>query len=121
MQERHSERRETLGYWPVEDTDSGEAVGLVTNLNEEGVQVHSRHGFSKGQVLTIRIEASTGPAGASPIALLVENAWCRASGVPGLYHAGFKVVGISDRARRGIKNLLQAFSYPAPGPGWTKE
>jgi len=112
---RQRERRETLAYWPVEDMEKGEAVGLVTNLSEDGIQIHSKHDFRKGQVLTIRIAVDARLSGTNQICLVVENVWCRTSGLKTLYHAGFKIVDISEAATRGLRNLLAAFSYPAPG------
>lgn len=112
---RNRERRETLGYWPAEDAENGQAVGLVTNLTEEGLQIHSRHGFLKKQVLTVRIKVDAIPAGKDTISLVIENVWSRPSGVPGLYHAGFKVLAASTKAKRSLRNLFKAFSYAAPG------
>lgn len=113
---RHAERRETLAYWPAEDDEKGESVGLVTDLSEEGICVHGVHGFTKGQMLTLRIAVDKKMSGTSHITLRVRNAWSRASAVPGLYHAGFKIVEISDEARKAIRNLLQSFSYAIPRP-----
>jgi hypothetical protein len=111
---RHTDRRETLAHWPAQDAANGESVGLVTNLSEKGVEIHSKHGFTKGQTLTIRIAVDAKLSGTDSISLVVENIWCRASGVPDLFHAGFKIVDISDRAKRALVNLMQAFSYLAP-------
>lgn len=112
---RHLERRETLGYWPAEQEGTGESVGLVTDLSNEGVQIHSKHRFVKGQKLTLRIVVDPKLGGTDHITLTVENAWCRTSGVPDLFHAGFKIVSISEAAREHLHRLLEAFSYPAPG------
>jgi hypothetical protein len=112
--QRHFDRRETLAYWPVQDTVKGEAVGLVTNINEKGIEIHSNHGFTKGQMLTIRIAVDARLCGTDHISLVVENVWCRASGFAGLFHAGFKIVDISDMAKRALRNLMAAFSYLAP-------
>ena len=98
--QRHVDRRETLAHWPAQDTDTGEAVGLVTNLSEKGIEIHSKHGFTKGQMLTIRMAVDAKLCGTDHISMVVENVWCRASGVAGLFHAGFKIVDISDRAKR---------------------
>ena len=111
---RHFDRRETLAYWPVQNAANGEAVGLVTNLNEKGIEIHSVHGFALGQMLTIRIAVDARLSGTDHISLVVENVWCRTSGIPPLYHAGFKIVDISDRAKRALRNLMAAFSYSAP-------
>jgi hypothetical protein len=118
---RHIERRETLAYWPAKDTEKGEAVGLVSDLTEEGIQLHSKHDFGKGEMLNIRIMVDAKLTGADHLSLIIKNVWCRASGVPGLYHAGFQIVDISDTARRILRNLLQAFSYPEPSHGYHEE
>ena len=110
--QRHIERRETLAYWPAQNIDNGEAVGLVTDLSEEGIQIHSKHEFIKGKRLDIRIAVDAKLMGTDHITLIIENVWCRASAVPDLYHAGFKIVDISVREKNNLKSLLQAFSYP---------
>ena len=111
---RHRERRETLAYWPVEDTEKSEAVGLVTDLSAEGIQIHSNHKFRKGKALTVRIAVDAALIGTDHISLVIQNVWCRASGIHGLYHTGFKIVEISETERRNLQKLFQAFSYPAP-------
>jgi hypothetical protein len=109
--QRHLERRETLAYWPAEAVENGEAVGLVTNLNEAGIQIHSAHGFLKGQKLAIRITVDVAQAGTDHISLSVENVWSSRSSVAGLYHAGFRIIDISDSARLSVRALIEAFSY----------
>ena len=108
---RHLERRETLAYWPAEAVGNGEAVGLVTNLSEEGIQIHSEHGFRKGQKLAIRIRVDVAQAGTDHITVDVENIWSSASSVGGLHHAGFRIIKMSDRARSSLIALTDAFSY----------
>ena len=111
---RHAVRRETLAYWPVEREDSGEAVGLVTDMSEIGLHLHSKHRFVKGRKLTVRIMADPKLSGGDHITLQIKNAWCRRSEVSDLYHSGFIIVKMSPEARRELHRLLQAFSYAAP-------
>jgi hypothetical protein len=113
---RHLERRETLAYWPASDEQCGESAGLVTNLNEEGISIHSPHPFEPGHRLNIRVQVDPQMAGHPFIHLHVENVWCRPSGMSGIYHAGFRLVNVSPEAREEIQKLLTAFSYPAPSP-----
>jgi len=111
---RHIERRETLGYWPARDTKKGDAVGLVTDLSDEGIRIHSAHKFGKGKVLDLRIAVDEALSGTDHISMVVKNVWCHESGVPGFYNAGFKIVNLSDKARKALRRLVDAFSYPAP-------
>ena len=108
---RHLERRETLAYWPAEIAENGETVGLITNLNEEGLQIHSDHGFIKGQRLSIRIAVDVAQAGKDHISVCVENVWSAVSSVGGLTHAGFKIIDLSDSARLSLRSLMETFSY----------
>jgi len=111
---RLRERRETLAYWPAKNAENGKAVGLVSNLTEDGIQILSKHGFRKGQMLAIQISVITKLAGADHISLVIKNVWSRASGISGLYHSGFRIVDMSDVARGTLINLINSFSYPAP-------
>lgn len=112
---RHAERRETLAYWPARDEQSGESVGLVTDLSEEGISIHSQTGFEPGQRLNLRMSVDQKLAGLQVIHLHVENIWCHPSGVSGSFHSGFKLINLSFEARDGIRRLVTAFSYPVPG------
>jgi len=111
---RHFERRETLAYWPAREEQTGESVGLVTNLSEDGISIHSPHPFETGHRMNIRVTVDSKLSGTHLLHLHVENAWCHPSGVSGTYHAGFKIINLSPDAEEGIQKLLTAFSYPAP-------
>ena len=111
MNMRHQERVETLAYWPVSDVEKNKVVGLVTNLTDEGLHLHSPHEFPKGRVMTLRIILDPRLTGLDYISLVVENVWCSASSTRGLYHAGFKIVDMTDDAKRQLRELFQLYSY----------
>jgi len=114
---RQSERRETLGYWPAHELGSEDAVGLVTDLSNDGVHIHSIHSFKKGQRLHIRLSVDEVLIGSSEISLEIENVWCRPSAVASLYHAGFRIVNLPDHQKENLEKLIKAFSYPSSGYG----
>lgn len=111
---RHLERRETLAHWQARAEESGESVGLVSDMNLEGINIHSDHEFTKGQQISLRITVDPKICGTDHIVLLVENVWSHRSGVSHLYHAGFRIITLSSEARVCLNKLLLAFSYPAP-------
>lgn len=111
---RHTERRETLAYWPARDEQSGESMGLVTDLSEEGISIHSQSNFEPGQRLNIRVAVDPKLTGLHYLHLHVENAWCHPSGMAGSFHSGFKLINLSPEAREGIMRLIASFSYPVP-------
>jgi hypothetical protein len=111
---RHAERRETLAYWPAREEQTGESVGLVTNLSEEGINIHSQHPFERGQRINLRVTVEPKLSGLHHLHLHAENAWCHPSGMPGYFQAGFKLVNLSADMREGILKLLTSYSYPAP-------
>ena len=114
---RHIERRETLAYWPARDEQSGESVGLVTDISTNGINIHSHEPFEHGHKLNIRMSVDPNLSGSRVIHLHVVNVWSQLSGISGHYHAGFKIVDLSADAREAILKLLSGFSYPAPGTG----
>lgn len=111
---RHTERRETLAYWPARDEQSGESVGLITDLSEEGINIHSQSQFEQGQRINIRVAVDPKLTGRHSLHLHVEAVWSHPSEVVGSFHSGFKLLNLSAEAREGIQKLLSSFSYPAP-------
>ncbi len=111
---RHLERRETSAHWTARQDATGNAVGLVADMSTEGIGIHSDHGFTKGQQLSLRVSVDASLCGHDHLCLQVENVWCQRNGASGLYHAGCKIVALSKQARLCIERLMTAFSYPAP-------
>ena len=111
---RHTERRETLAYWPARDEQSGESIGLVTDVSEEGVSIHSQCMFEPGHRLNIRVAVDPKLTGLHYLHLHVENVWCHPSVISGLFHSGFILINLSPEAREGIMKLISSFSYPLP-------
>ncbi len=110
---RRLERRETLAHWPVMDIQTGEEVGLVTNLTEEGLQLQCKRRFEKGQELAIQIMVDEKVVKTDSISLVIRNVWCRSGGKEGGFKAGFAIVDISEKDKRNLNNLINAFSYLA--------
>lgn len=111
---RHTERRETLAYWPARQEETGESVGLVTDLSEEGISIHSTCQFEPGHRINIRVAVDPKLTGLHFLHLHIENVWCHPSGIAGSYHSGFKLVNLAPEAQDGIRKLIASFSYPAP-------
>jgi hypothetical protein len=110
---RHLERRQTLAPWPVTDIQTGEAVGEVADLTEEGLQLKCGRRFEKGQELAIQIAVDEKLARTDSISLVVKNAWCRAGKTDGRFSAGFAIVDISPKDKRNLHTLIDTFSYLA--------
>jgi len=113
---RHLQRRETLAFWPAHHAVTGELIGTVVDLTEEGLMLHSLRTFRTGEELTIHMAVDKRLTGVPQLSFHIINMWCKANEVENLYHAGFRITHLEDASRVGIRDLLQAFSYPAPHP-----
>lgn len=111
---RHSDRRETFAYWPAYNEFTGKKVGLLTNISDEGIQLHSANPFEPEQIIPLRIAPPARLTGAKEIVLTVQNVWCWPASNPALYHAGFKIIRASPMARKALRKLKDAFSYLVP-------
>jgi hypothetical protein len=111
---RHSDRRETFAYWPAHNEYTGKKVGMVTNISDEGIQIHSEVPFETDQIIPLRLAPPSHLTGAKEIRLTVQNVWCWPAATAGLYHGGFKILRASPVARKALQKLKDAFSYPVP-------
>ncbi len=111
---RQSDRRETLAYWPAFNEYTGKKVGLLTDISEGGIQLHSEAPFLPDQRISLVISPPSPLTGAKEIRFTVQTIWCRPAIEPHLYHAGFKIVRITPRARAALEKLQNAFSFVTP-------
>lgn len=115
-EKRHLQRRETLAFWPVHHAETGELLGTVADLTEEGLQLHSLRTFRVGESVNIHMAVDKKLTGVPQLNFHIINVWCKENEVENVCHAGFRITHLSDVSRVGIRDLLAAFSYPAPHP-----
>jgi hypothetical protein len=114
FEDRRRIRQETLTQWPAEDTERGEDIGVVTNITDEGLQLLGEREFSEGETFLMQMKVDSRMVGADSISFMVENVWCSSNSRSDSYRAGFKIVHMSEMAKRGLKNLFSSFSYASP-------
>jgi PilZ domain len=115
-EKRHLPRRETLAFWPAHHAETGELIGTVADLTEEGLMLHSLRTFQTGEELNIHMAVDKRLTGVPQLSFHITNVWCKENRLDNLTRAGFRITHLSDVSRVGIRDLLEAFSYPAPHP-----
>jgi hypothetical protein len=111
---RQIDRLETFAYWPAHNEFTGKKVGMLTNISDAGIQLHSEVPFTADQIIPLRLAPPSNMTGVKEILLTVQNVWCWPAVNPKLYHAGFKIIRATYTARKALKKLEDAFSYPVP-------
>ena len=109
-EKRASARHETFEYWTVTDTGTGRRIGVVVDLNREGLRIHCEESVPAGRVMHVTIHVDKRITGVEKIDLEVRCRWCRKTRAAKLNAAGFAIVSPSPDYIKVEGKLIDFFS-----------
>ncbi|MEI6970663.1 MAG: PilZ domain-containing protein [bacterium] len=107
---RTSERRETFEYWTVTEAETGKRIGMVVDLNREGLRLHCDAPVKAGTQLICAIHLDKRIAGVDTIELVLKCRWCRKVKTSHLSACGFELVEQSKAYMKVEQRLIDFFS-----------
>ena len=110
-EQRKSERKNLIYYLPVIDRVSGQPLGNLVNLTQEGIMLVDQHRYEVGNVYRIRITPSDEFPELAPVDLDVKCHWCEPDTNPVLWAGGFELMTITEATFTAINHLIDEFCF----------
>ena len=102
---RTHSRSEVSEVIRVIDTQTGEAIGQLVNISEEGFMLLGAQPISENSIFQLSLESDSTADDAAPILIGAENLWCHSSSDQTQFWAGFYIIDISDEDHERIRHL----------------
>ena len=102
---RGHHRMEISGVIQVIDRQTGNVLGQLVNISEEGFMVLGPQPITENNILQLSLEFSSGANAADPILVGAESLWCHSSNDQAQYWTGFFIIDISDKDHERVMHL----------------
>ena len=91
----------------VTDRQTGETLGQLVNISEEGFMLLSKQPVTEDNIFQLALEFDNEPGNTSPIQIGVENLWCHASDDQTQFWSGFYIIDISDEDLERVRLMTK--------------
>lgn len=102
---RKLKRKYTLFKIPAYDAQTRRFLGLVQDINENGIQLFGVQ-VEVDATKTIIVQASDYVKSA-PLNFVAQCRWSRKESQQGYFSSGFEIIAISDEARANLAKLVE--------------
>ena len=91
----------------VLDRQSGETLGQLVNISEEGFMLLGSQPVTADNIFQLSLEFDNDSGDTSPIQIGVESLWCHASGDETQFWSGFYIIDISEENLERVRHLTK--------------
>ena len=91
----------------VTDRQTGESLGQLVNISEEGFMLLGKQAVSEDSIFQLSLEFDNDSGSSSPIQIGVESLWCHASDDQTQFWSGFYIIDISDEDLERVRRLTK--------------
>jgi len=106
IQEMRSHNRiEVSEVIHVTDRQTGEVLGQLVNISEEGFMLLGAKPVAEDNIFQLSLQFDNGSDNNSPIQIGVESLWCHASADQTQFWSGFYIIDISDEDLERVRQL----------------
>ncbi len=91
----------------VTDRQTGETLGQLVNISEEGFMLLGTKPVSEDSIFQLSLDFGTESENTSPILIGVESLWCHASGDQAQFWSGFYIIDISDEDLERVRHITK--------------
>jgi len=110
--ERRAKKRIKISYYiPVNNADSLEKLGILTEINTKGLQVDTQTLLTEGKAYKLRLDLMNPSLGASHITFSAVVRWIRSDQIePNFYNIGLEILELSATERDVIEKIMASYS-----------
>ena len=106
IQEMRSHNRvEVSEVIHVTDRQTGEVLGQLVNISEEGFMLLGAKPVAEDNIFQLSLGFDDSSGNSSPIQIGVESLWCHASADQTQFWSGFYIIDISDEDLERVRQL----------------
>ena len=91
----------------VTDRQTGESLGQLVNISEEGFMLLGKQAVSEDSIFQLSLEFDNDSGSSSPIQIGVESLWCHESDDQTQFWSGFYIIDISDEDLERVRRLTK--------------
>lgn len=91
----------------VTDRQTGENLGQLVNISEEGFMLLGTQAVPEDNIFQLSLEFANESGNPGPIQIGVESLWCHASGDQAQFWSGFYIIDISDEDLERVRQLTK--------------
>ena len=102
---RGHDRIEVSEVIQVTDRQTGEVLGQLVNISEEGFMLLGAKPVAEDNIFQLSLDFEAESENTDPILIGVESLWCHASGDQTQFWSGFYIIDISDKDLERVRNL----------------
>ena len=89
----------------VTDRQTGETLGQLVNISEEGFMLLGTQAITEDNIFQLSLAFDHASDNTTPIQIGVESLWCHASGDQAQFWSGFYIIDISDEDLERVRHL----------------
>ena len=108
---RALQRRHLIYYLEVRDDATGKLLGHLVDITTEGIKLVSKGAIEKGRVFRLRMELPEDYFDEKILRFEAKSLWSSNDVNPDFYDTGFSVVGMDERAKSIVADLVGQFGF----------
>lgn len=109
MEQRKLKRKQLVYYLKVSDVDSGNQLGRLVDITEEGLMLISSDPISTGVVFRMELDLPDQEKRTEKLEFEARSIWSKKDVNPNYYDTGFKFVRISGEYVDTIGKLIDEY------------
>ncbi|MDY0268120.1 PilZ domain-containing protein [Trichloromonas sp.] len=111
MEQRKSQRKQTVFYLEVVDAEIGQPTGRLVDLTAEGLMLIHEHPLAVNRLYQLQILLPKKLGGVSQVDCTAECRWCRPSINSEFFDAGLRIIEISEEDAARIDMIMKYYSF----------
>lgn len=109
MHDERRAQREVINYYlKVYDRDSGDFLGYLADVTQEGAMIQSREPIEPDSVFHLRMELGEDLSG-EEITIDARSVWDKKERNSIFYSTGFRFEGVPEEARPKLEKLMESY------------
>lgn len=112
---RRLKRRHLMFYTRIYDKQTGELLGYLADLTEDGAMLISEKPIETARSFQLRMDLPTGAFSKEWLSFGACSVWCQADLDPHLYNTGFQLEQISPEDLGIIQSIVEGYGLREQG------